>query len=378
MMHRVMHFASVINRYDFIDTVIKHADPSRFEMLACTFNGKSNIESPGYETAGIPHVRLNVTRRSQYTLAPVRLARLLRSERVQVLHTHHYDEAFIGVMAAKLARTPTVVIGRHYNDELYLLTAGAKLCSLLVVEGVCNRLARAIVVPSTTIRSLLVERQGVPAEKVWVIPYGFDFTADRYRVHEESEIRAIRRELGLEGAFVIGNFGRHHPLKGQDYLLRAFAEFIKEFPKARLLMVGDGPFHGGLQSLAEGLGICRQVLFTGWCKDASRLLGVVDVVVHPTLHEAFSQLMVESLAHRRPLIITDVSGVLECIEDGRTGIIVPRRDSHAIVKALRWVAEHREEARRLGVLGSEYIRETLDIRLTIRRYEACYEQVIGA
>lgn len=375
--YRVLHFARVINRYDFMDNVIRHADPGKFHMMVCTLAAESNIESPNYAAATIPNWVLVGRHRREYPLTILRLARILRREKVDILHTHHFDEAFIGVMAAKLAGTPATIIGRHYHDELYLAASGTKLRILLAVEGICNRLARMIIVPSTPIRELLVRRQGVPVEKVRLVPYGFDFAAKRYCMSNEAEVLAIRRKLGLKDAFVIGNFGRHYILKGQDYLLRAFAEFVREFPKARLLMVGDGPFHDGLQQLANSLGVNRKVLFIGWRRDVGNLLKVVDVVAHPTLHEAFPQLMVESLAHGRPLIITDVSGTRDVIEDRRTGILIPTRDVPAIVRALEWVAEHRDEARILGEAGGKYVRATLDIRLNIHGYQACYEQAIG-
>jgi glycosyltransferase involved in cell wall biosynthesis len=326
---------------------------------------------------GIPHWVLSGRCRKEYPLTILRLSQLLRREKVDILHTHHYDEAFIGCLAVKLAKTPAVVIGRHYHDELYLSASGAKLKALLAVEGFCNRLARKIIVPSTAIREMLVRRQGVPAEKVRVVPYGFDFAAERYRVLTETEVLTIRQELGLKDAFVIGNFGRHHPLKGQDYLIRAFAEIVDEFRMARLLMVGDGPFHDGLRRLANDLGVRRKVLFTGWRSDVAKLLEVVDVVAHPTLHEALPQLMVESLAHGRPLIITDVSGVRDVIEDRQNGIIIPKRDVPAIVQALQWVAEHRDEAQMLGEMGREYVRAILDIRQVVHWYQEVYAETLG-
>jgi glycosyltransferase involved in cell wall biosynthesis len=181
----------------------------------------------------------------------------------------------------------------------------------------------------------------------------------------------------LETAFVAGNFARHHPLKGQEYLVRAFSRIVRDFPQARLLMVGDGPHHVALRALAQRLGLDRQLIFTGWRQDATRLLAAVDVVVHPTLHEAFPQLMVEALAHAKPLIITDVSGASDHIRHQRTGLLIPKRDEDAIYRAIRWTIEHPVEARSLGVEGRAYVTEHLDIRKVVGGYEACYEAVAG-
>jgi glycosyltransferase involved in cell wall biosynthesis len=375
-MLRVLHFAGTINRYDFIDTVIRFADPRRFRMMACTFTAQSNIEDPGYERDGIPHFVLGVRRsKTNFPRAIARLTTLLRRERVDILHTHHYDEALIGLVAARLAGTPAVVVGRHYHDEIYLLTNGFKRKALLALEGWVNRRAKAIVVPSTPIRSLLVERQRVPADKVHVIPYGFDFRADRYRPPTQEEVERIREELGLQGYFVVGNFARHHRLKGQEYLLHAFARFVQDEPSARLLMVGDGPDHGRLRALARELGLeeTGRVLFTGWRKDARRLMGAVDVVVHPTLLDSFPQVMVEAMALGKPLITTPAAGPMDQVRPGRTGLMVPMRDVEALYGALVWVRTHGEEARAMGERARAYVQAELDIRSVIPRYEAVYE-----
>ena len=373
----VLHFARVINRYDFIDNVIRFADPEQFRMMACTLTRESNIESPDYRTAGIPHWVISGRRRREYPLTILRLAGILRREGVKILHTHHYDEALIGILAARLARVPATVIGRHYHDELYVTVSGAKLRALLALEGFCNGRATRIIVPSEAIRELLVRRQGLPAWKVRVIPYGFDFVAERYRLPSEAETLSMRREMGLEDALIVANFGRHHPLKGQDDLLRAFAGFAGEFPHARLMMVGDGPFRRELETLAATLRISRQVRFTGWRRDAGRLMAMSDVVVHPTLLDSFPQVMIEALVFAKPLIITAAAGPRDQVRHHRTGVIIPMRSAEAIREALRWVVTHPEEAREMGEEGRRYVLRELDIRQVVRRYEAVYAEILS-
>lgn len=120
---RVLHFTRFINRHDFVDTIIRFADPDRFRLMACTLIEGTNIEAPQYNVARIFHAILHCGERRQYPVAILRLARLLRSHRVDVLHTHHYEEAIIGVLAAKIARTPRVILGRHYHDEFYQIAS---------------------------------------------------------------------------------------------------------------------------------------------------------------------------------------------------------------------------------------------------------------
>ena len=87
---------------------------------------------------------------------------------------------------------------------------------------------------------------------------------------------------------MIGNFARHQALKGQEYLLRAFATFASRHREAVLLMVGDGPHGVCLRQLAAELGLVAsgQTIFTGWRREGWKILEAVHVVVHPTLSEA--------------------------------------------------------------------------------------------
>lgn len=372
-----MQFARVINRYDFIDNVIRHADRSRLRMMACSM-APGTIEDTDYVAAGIPHWIIRGRTRTAYFQTVLRLARLLRRERVDILHTHHFDEALIGVLAAELSPRTRVVVARHYHDEVYLLTRGLKRRAMLAIEGFCHRRAVALTTPSPQIKRLLVERQGVPGEKIFPIPLPFDFSAPRYATVEEDERRHLRRELDLHDAFVIGNFGRQHRLKGQMNLLTAFARLAHECPQIKLLMVGDGPIHHQLRARTVDLALSSRVIFTGWRRDAARLMGIVDVVAHPSLHEAFSQLMVEALVHRRPLVITRVAGPVDYAEDGRTALLIPPNDIDALYAALRWMLDHRSEAMRMADRGCEYVRRAFDLERIVPLYEECYETIMRA
>jgi glycosyltransferase involved in cell wall biosynthesis len=139
-----------------------------------------------------------------------------------------------------------------------------------------------------------------------------------------------------------------------------------------VLLVGDGPEHDRLIAYARDIGIADRVVFTGWRRDVPQLLDAMDVVVHPSLHEALPQVMVEALAKARPLVISNVSGASEHIRHMQTGILVAKRDAEAIRGAVAWVIRNRDEAKEMAERGREYVRSALDIRRVIDRYEACY------
>jgi len=270
-----------------------------------------------------------------------------------------------------------LVIGRHYHDLIYLLCRGVRLRALLTLEHLANAVATRIVVPSGAIRTLLMNRQGVASEKIGVIPYGFEFEGDKYRRSEPSGCAQACSSLGIEGRFVIGNFGQHHRLKGQEYLLRAFATFAGRHAEAVLLMVGDGPHGARLRQIAEELGLMAsgKTIFTGWRREAWKILEAVDVVVHPTLSEALPQLMVEAMAKAKPLVITNVSGACDHVRHMDNAYLIEPRSESSIVRALEWIYQHPEAARAFADRARAYIRRELSIQKIIPRFEELYQGI---
>src|SRR5262249_49397066 len=185
-----------------------------------------------------------------------------------------------------------LVVGRHYSDAIYRSTRGWKRQALLTLEQAVNRAAARVIVPSTFIRDLLTQRQGVAPDKIDLVPYGF--VPEKYAGLRAGEVQRGRTELGLEGRFVLGNFARLHEEKGQRVLIEALASLRPRYPQLTLVVVGEGPERGALEAQVRDCGLDDRVRFLGWRHDAMMLMAAVDVVVQPTLQEAFSQVMAEA------------------------------------------------------------------------------------
>lgn len=372
---RVLHFTEVINRYDFIDVIIRFSDRERFEMQAASYKKNSNIEDPEYDSQKIPHHSLQITwGYLGFFSGIMKLAKLLRKEKIRILHTHHYYEAVMGRIACWLYPRCKHVVGRHYHNDLYLTTKGLKLWLYLFVESIVNRFSAAIVSPSTQISHLLFQ-QGVPQAKVKFVPYGFDFSAPRYRSLQLNEKEELRKELELSGKFLVGNFSRHHVMKGQLDLLEAFKSFAGKHAEARLIMVGDGPYRVTLEQYVSDNNLIDVVVFLGWRKDGHRLMNAMDVIVHATLQEAFPQTMIEVMALGIPLMICPVSGATDVIQHEKNGILIPFHSPELIESYLEKIYANKRWSEELG---AEAMRRAYmyEIKNVIAPYEAIYESVV--
>lgn len=374
-MIRVLQFADIVNRHDFIDTIIQRADPSRFEVGVCVRSNESNIEVPVYEERTPRWMVSGATRRG-WPRAAWRLASILRAWKADILHAHHYDQAVIGWMATRICPRTRLVLGRHYSDAIYRLPSRLKQNAFLKIERRANNGAARIIVPSVLIREILTKRQGVRPDKVDLIPYGFE--PEKYAAVAPSEIERVRQELELEGRFVIGTFARLHEEKGHRFLLEALASLKDKFPRLLLLVVGEGPERAAIEQRIGSAGLAHAVRLLGWRRDAMALMASVDAVVQPTLQEAFSQAMAEALWMRKPLIITDVSGAPDIISDGENGLLVPRGDGAALTRAIERLIEDDALRARLGEAGRAYAEKNLSIGRIISRYEQSYLQAMQA
>lgn len=201
-------------------------------------------------------------------------------------------------------------------------------------------------------------RQGVPAEQGVVIPNAVTLEAI------EPPDPGQRAEFGWGCEhFVAANVGRLVPWKGQDVFLRAVACLMPRIPHLRALVIGgadDNPssrvFADDLYRLSHSLGIEDRVVFTGHRRDATRLMGMADVVVHTaTKPEPFGRVVIEAMATGRPIVATQAGGVLDVVQHEKTGLLVPPQDVAALAEALERLVTSPVWAARLGEHGRQYV-----------------------
>jgi glycosyltransferase involved in cell wall biosynthesis len=183
----------------------------------------------------------------------------------------------------------------------------------------------------------------------------------------------VRAELGIPAeAPVIVCVARLFHWKGQDRLLRAFALVQREFPAARLLIVGEEDARAGrdranflfeLKGLTEELGLGEQVVFTGRRKDVSRLLAASDVFAMPSHEEPFGLVYAEAMAMKRPVVALDNGGTPEVVEHGKSGLLSPPNDLQALAANLLTLLRDPALRARMG----EYGRQQVELRFTPAR-----------
>jgi PEP-CTERM/exosortase A-associated glycosyltransferase len=187
------------------------------------------------------------------------------------------------------------------------------------------------------LRKDIVER-GIPAAKVTVIPNAVDIASFEPGCAPDA---ALKAQLGLENASVVGFIGSFYAYEGLDLLLDAFPAMLERRPDVRILLVGGGPQDAALKAQAARLGLADKVVFTGRVPhdQVRRYYDLVDVLAYPRHSMRLTELVtplkpLEAMAQGRLLVASDVGGHKELIRHGETGSLFKAGDADALAETV--------------------------------------------
>ena len=306
-----------------------------------------------------------------------RVRELIRELRPHILHTHTAKAGAVGRVAAALAgdARPALVVHTFHGHVFRGYFGSIQSGGFLRIERRLAAVSDALVAVSPEVRDDLVRLGVAPADRIAVIRLGLDLDA---RVFAEPKAREeIRAEFGIPTqAFVVGWFGRMTEIKRADDLLRAFALLRARRGEGELLLVGDGPLASDLDRLGAELGIESHVHFAGFRADVGRLYAATDVVALTSANEGTPVTLIEALAASRPVVSTDVGGVVDVVDDGRSGFLVPAHNVEAFAARLSTLADDPELRKRFGAHGSVDVRSRYSIPRLVADLDELYTTLL--
>jgi glycosyltransferase involved in cell wall biosynthesis len=259
----------------------------------------------------------------------VRLYRLMRTLRPQVLQTFSHYSNILGPLMAWLAGVPVRISSQRMSLKDYsawLLWLDRTIANSFLVH-------RMVAVSEGT-RRFCIEEEGINPDKLVKIHNGIDTKRFSMKLSSEAQ-RDLRQELGLyPKSLVVLTVARLHPQKGHRYLIEAIPQILRDFPQARFLFVGEGALAEVLVSQVSQTNLDKYIRFLGVRQDIPQLLAISDLFVLPSLWEGLPNSVLEAMAAGVPVIATDVDGTPELIGDGRTGLLVPPADPDALEEAI--------------------------------------------
>jgi len=297
----------------------------------------------------------------------IQLIKYLKTNQIQLLHTHGYRSDIVGIICARMARIPVVSTLHGWTSTNWRVKGYEKiqLWSLPFFT--------AIIAVSREIKEYVVNKIKINSNKIIVIQNAVDLPKRlESRALAESRGR-IRHQFGCApDALVIGYVGRLSPEKNLADLLKAVSLLIPRLPKLFCWIVGEGPDRLTLEEQARNLGISHRVCFLGFQKEVSHIYMALDVLAISSLTEGTPLAILEAMSFGVPVVSTQVGGIGAILEHGVDGLLVKPGDVVALANSMERVLTNPELAKMLGESAREKVRKDFSLSQWIQKIRSVY------
>jgi glycosyltransferase involved in cell wall biosynthesis len=283
------------------------------------------------------------------------------------VHTHGLTSLFDVGQLAMLRVAPPWVHTFHFGNYPYPERR------YMLAERFFASLADQLVAVSDKQRQDLIRHHSLPPQRIVTIPNGVPANPHVGDVALRARVRA---EFGIpKNAPLIGTVAVLSEQKGTTYLLQAAERIHRERPDVRFLIVGGGPLESHLRAEAAARGLSSVVIFSGARGDVPALLNAFDVFVMASLWEAMPLALLEAMAARLPIVVTDVGQNRAIVKDAACGVVVAPRDVAALATAIRELLVDRPKATQLAAAALRRMQQEFTTARMVERYEALYERL---
>lgn len=311
-----------------------------------------------------------------------RLWRFWHGEKFDIVHAHTPKGGLIGMISSFLARVPYRVYTIH---GLPLETAeGIKRKLIWLADWLACKLATTILVVSPSLRQRVLDEDLCSGDKINVLENGSACGVDLSRFSTSENLAELGKKVRakyhiVDDAVVIGFVGRVVPDKGIEVLVEAFERLQQEIAQSYLLLIGE--FETVRETLdEETMGIIRNnkhIIYNGqFTDDVLPFYAAMDIVVLPSRREGFGLTLIEAGALELPTIATKVTGCVDAVVDGITGLLVDVDNVQKLYEAMLKLAKDSQLQRKLGKQGRQRVEALFDSRLLIDKHIRFYKELI--
>lgn len=346
-------------------------DPAAYDFRVCVFNYEGSSFGRRFQELGGKLDSLN-SKWEDNPLIIYRLYKYFKREKPHIVQTYILKPNLYGRIAALLAGVP-VVIATEVTLKNQAHSVASRLRDLLLhpLNALLNRYTDVILCGSDAIRRQWYTRTLAGRLKV-LHPY-----FDPSKLQHAANLRD-RTSLTGRDNWVIGTVGRLSEEKRHVDLLKAFHDVRKVFPKATLLIVGDGDMRDGLTNLATRLGVSGSVTFAGFQRNISEYLNKMDVFVLPSRTEGFGIVLLEAMAMGLPVVASNVGGIPELVVNNETGILVRPLRHEELSRAIVELLSDPESMCTMAEKGKQHVLATHSAERFIHEHERVYQSALTA
>ncbi len=313
------------------------------------------------EACGAKHYQLPVHKKSVFSMIKLipELVKIIKKEQIEIVHARSRVPAWIAYFACRSSNAVFITTCHgYYQKHLFSFVMGW---------------AKRVIVLSNVIARHMIEDFSVPHERIRLVARSVDLEKFKYL-----DPQTKRKE-----EFNVGIIGRITPLKGHLHFIKAMARISRAVPRLKIWIVGDAPaskeaYKEEVQVLVRRLGLWHCTEFLGTQRDIPGILAHLDLVVlATTTHEAFGRVIIEAQAAGVPVIATKVGGVVDIIEDGKNGLLVPPADSKSMADAVMRIFKDTQLAREFAENAYAKVKEKYNLELMVKNTLDVYRDALS-
>lgn len=299
-------------------------------------------------------------------ISVLEIADVIREQQIDIIHVHLGRDYWLGVLARKFVKRGKVVATRHV-----LFSLGKTYLHRQLYASVDRFIA-----VSRAVKGVLVDKNQINEERVEVIYNGVDI--EEFKNEERT---SLREELGItKNEFLIGVVGRLCARKNQEFVIEAANRLKDSELNLKHIIVGEDSslkkeYETRLKQLINKYSLQDRVFLIGFRKNIAEILNILDLLVIPSLEEAFGIIALEGMASGTPVVANKVGGLVEVIKDGETGILTPVNDINSLTEIIIDLLTNQEKRDRIIKRAREEVREKFSIEVMINRTEELYKQL---
>jgi len=302
-----------------------------------------------------------------------RLWNYFRKEKFDIVQTHTPKPSLLGQMAARLAGVPIIidtVHGFYFKQDGSL----ASRAFFRFIRKISAKFSDVIFFVNREDMKTAKKEKICKEDRIRYFGGGIDLNRFDLKHFSDRYIFNKRTELGTnKDDKVIGIVARLVEEKGYLDLFEAFEKVIKKFPDCKLLIIGPEEKE---KNDSIKINATNNIIFLGERKDVEYFYPVMDIFVLPSHREGLGISLIEASAMERPVVATYIRGCREAVDNGKTGILVPVKDSEKLAEAIIYLLENPEVACEMGRQGRQKVEREFDEKLVFDRIKECYRNLI--
>lgn len=296
--------------------------------------------------------------------AGFRIRKLIRKFRYQIVHSHTshaHSLAFLASIGTGVVRLVTRRVDFSIFRHSFLKLSGIKY----------RYMADHYIAISQKIKDVMVA-DGIPGRRIFVVHSGIDpqrfSSATGGQLLSEFDIKENQKVV-INVAHLAGH-------KGQEYLVRAIPRVLERLPDTRFFIVGQGELLDKLQETASGLGLTKELIFTGFRNDVADFYRIANLYVMSSVQEGLGTAVLDALALAKPVVATSAGGLPEIIDDGKTGRLVAPGDPEALARGMIDMLSDDHRAASMAAAGRQRVLQDFSVDAMVEKNIDVYRRIL--